>query len=65
LIPEEYKIVDTGNTTALLDPSNTTDSVSVGSAIFRYTDSATGVSQKFAFSLRYYIPAAKADQKQE
>lgn len=26
-----------------------------GAAVFRYVDTATGVSQKFAFSLRYYI----------
>jgi hypothetical protein len=65
LIPQKYKIINTGNTTALLDPSNTTDPVNVGSAVFLYTDSATGVSQKFAFSLRYYIPATKADQPPE
>lgn len=65
MIPKKYKIIDTGNTTALLDPTNTTDSVNVGSAVFLYTDSATGVSQKFAFSLRYYIPASKAEKEPE
>ena len=28
-----------------------------GAAVFLYTDSATGVSQKFAFNLRYYVDA--------
>jgi hypothetical protein len=28
---------------------------SEGAAVFLYQDSATGISQKFAFSLRYYI----------
>ena len=28
-----------------------------GAAVFLYTDSATGVKQKFAFNLRFYIGA--------
>ena len=63
LTPEKYKIVDTSNSTALLDPTNTTDAINVGSAVFLYEDSATGVRQKFAFSLRYYIAAGKSEQK--
>ena len=29
-----------------------------GAAIFEYVDDETGVSQKFAFSLRYYVGAS-------
>jgi len=32
-----------------------------GAAVFLYKDSATGISQKFAFSLRYYIGSTPAN----
>jgi hypothetical protein len=31
------------------------DDENEGAAVFLYEDSATGVKQKFAFSLRYYV----------
>lgn len=33
--------------------------------MFLFTDTATGVSQKFAVNLRYYIGATEANQKPE
>ena len=56
---DPYNISDTGNTTADLNPQkNASDKIdNSGAAVFLYTDSATGVSQKFAFNLRYYIHA--------
>ena len=62
---------DTGNTTSILDPqnppvnaSNQTNSNKLdnsGAAVFLFTDSATGISQKFALNLRYYIGAGESD----
>lgn len=62
---------DTANTTSTLDPQGATNATNSskldnsGAAIFRFTDSATGVSQKFAVNLRYYIGASEANQKPE
>ena len=36
-----------------------------GAAIFEYVDEETGLSQKFAFNLRYYIGASSVKLKKQ